>query len=305
MSAGLFNARANKAGHELPPSPPFEPPLVAADWNFWPGGLTATAIWETCAGLGFEAVELGVYDPGVELSASRVAEAAALAERHGIGVHAALFSMPPARWPEGALASREHAPAAVRAVVETGRRAAELGAAVLGVWPGADLDGHDAGDGWARTAAAVAAILDGVAGLGLRVAVEAKPGQVVGTTDDALRLCDELGAPALGVLLDTAHAVAGGEDLTTVPGRTGARLVHVHLGDTDGADADADLPPGAVHEFGPFLAALDHAGYRGALAFDLYGAVTTGGFTGETASRRGLDHVRAALATGRPETARP
>jgi sugar phosphate isomerase/epimerase len=239
-----------------------------------------------------------VYDPEVELSGNRLAEAASLVERHGIGVHAVLFSMPPARWPGGAMASAGHAPVVVRAVVETGRRAADLGARVLGVWPGADLD-RGARDGWSRTADSLAAIVDDVAEPALEVAVEPKPGQVVGTTEDALRISEEVGSGRLGVLLDTAHALAGGEDLPALPERIGGRLFHVHLGDSDGADADADLPPGSVHDFAPFLASLDRADYPGALSFDLYGAVSAGGFTGATASRRGLDHIRAAMAAGR------
>ena len=274
------------------------PTLLDADWNFWPDGLAPPAIWATCAELGFEGIELGVYDPDVELSPSRVAEAASLARHHGVAVRAALFSMPPARWPDGALASAEQAPAAVRAIVETGRRAADLGAEVLGVWPGADRR-TGGGDTWARTADSVAAIVDGVAPLGLKVAVEAKPGQVVGGTEDVLCLCREVGHARLGVLLDTAHALAGGEDLDALPERIGAGLFHVHLGDSAGGDADADLPPGAVHDFAPFLAALDRAGYAHALSFDLYGAVSTGRLTGEAASRQGLAHVRAALAAGR------
>lgn len=301
-SRGLFNARANNAEHDLAPTRPFEPPLVGADWNFWPDGLSAAAIWKTCAGLDFDGMELGIYDPGVELSPTRIAEAATLAERHGIGVHAVLFSMPPARWPGGALASSEHAPAAVHAIVETGRRAVDLGASVLGVWPGADID-HGDRDGWERIATSLAAVVDAVADLELDVAVEPKPGQIIGTTEDAMRICEELHRQRLGVLLDTGHALAGGEDIAGLPGRIGGRLFHVHLGDVDRADPDADLPPGVVHNFAPFLAALDRAGYRGALSFDLYGAVSSGSFSGETASRRGLAHVRRAIAAMTSERA--
>ncbi len=271
------------------------PTLVNADWNFWPDGWPPAAIWATCAQLGFGGIEVGVYDPSVELAPERMREMNVLAGRYGIGVRAVLFSMPPTRWPAGALASSEHAAAAVVRIVETARRAAELGASVLGVWPGADLLG--AGDSqWERTVESMASVTDEVAPLGLRVALEPKPGQVVGDTDDGLRLCEEVDRTALGVLLDTAHALAGGEALPRLPARIGTRLVHVHLGDADEGDADADLPPGQVHDFGPFLSALESAGYSGALSFDLYGAVSAGGLTGEDASRRGLAHVTAAMA---------
>ncbi len=258
--------------------------LVNADWNFWPDGLPPAEIWATCAALGFEGIELGVYDPDVELAPERVAEVEELGRRHGLGVRAVLFSMPPARWPHGGMGSSEHAPAAVAAAVETGKRAAGLGAQVLGVWPGADRDG------WPRTVESLGTVAQALAPEGLSVAVEPKPGQVVGRTDDALRLCAEVGEPGLGVLLDTAHALAGGEDLPSLPPRLGRHLVHVHLGDSHGGDADADLPPGAVHDFAPFLAALDDSGYTGALSLDLYGAVC-GRWTGEAASRAAMAHV--------------
>lgn len=235
-----------------------------------------------------------MYDPDVELSPARVGEAGRLSEQYGIGVHAVLFSMPPARWPDGALASPAHSGAAARAIVETGRRAADVGAVVLGVWPGADLQRGQVDD-WSRTVDSLATITDAVAALGLQVAVEPKPGQIVDATDDGLRLSEEIDHPQFGVLLDTAHALAGGEDLVGLPARLGARLLHVHLGDAEVGDADADLPPGAIHDFAPFLAEVDRAGYGGALSFDLYGAVSAGGATGEDASRQGLAHVAAAL----------
>lgn len=124
--------------------------------------------------------------------------------------------------------------------------------------------------------------------------VEYKPGQLVEGADDAVRLVDVVDRPSLGVLVDTAHALAGGEDLAGLPALLGDRLVHVHLGDSAG-DADADLPPGAEHDFVPFLAGLGQSGYEGALSFDLYGSVLSGLGTGTDASDQGLRYIRSAL----------
>jgi hypothetical protein len=118
----------------------------------------------------------------------------------------------------------EHRAAAVRAIVETGRRAAGIGATVLGVWPGADLPAGGPDD-WARTAESLAAVADSTRSLGLTVAVEPKPGQLVAGTQDAIRLCEEIGDPGIGVLLDTAHALAAGEDIEALPERIGTRLM--------------------------------------------------------------------------------
>ncbi|MGI8778399.1 MAG: sugar phosphate isomerase/epimerase family protein [Acidimicrobiales bacterium] len=271
--------------------------LVNADWNFWPDGFDPFEIWHTCARLGFVGMELGVYRAGDELSAAGVSAVEGLVRETGLGVEAVLFSMPAERWPDGGLASPEASARAVAEITETARRAAGLGAGVLGVWPGADAEATgDGGAGWARTLDAIDTVA-GVAGpLGLSVAVEYKPGQLIAGATEALRLVDEIDRPGVGVLVDTAHALAAGEDLAALPDRLGDRLVHVHLGDS-GGDADADLPPGAVHDFVPFLRGLDATGYPGALSFDLYGSVQAGLTTGTRASEQGLAYIRGALAT--------
>ncbi|MGI9034210.1 MAG: sugar phosphate isomerase/epimerase family protein [Acidimicrobiales bacterium] len=270
------------------------PPLVNADWNFWPDGFDRPAIWHACADLGFSGVEVGVYRPDDELSAAAMTEIGALATGTGLGVEAVLFSMPADRWPDGGLTSPTESARAVTEIAETARRASDLGARVLGVWPGADrpLAGTE---GWARTVDALGAVADVAEPLSLAVAVEYKPGQLVAGAAEALRLAETLDRPAVGVLVDTAHALAGGEDLAALPALLTGRLAHVHLGDSAG-DADADLPPGAEHDFAPFLGALAASGYRGALSFDLYGSVLAGSCTGTEASGQGLSHIRTAMA---------
>ena len=275
------------------------PRLVNADWNLWLDGLDRAGIWRTCAELGFDAMELGVYKADDELSATAMVDIGRMGSGTGLGVEAVLFSMPAARWPDGGLAAPAESGRAVADIVETGRRAADLGARVLGVWPGADPPADSPGaapDGWARTLDAVDAVATQVAPLGLVVAVEYKPGQLVAGVDDALRLAHALDRPAVGVLVDTAHALAGGEDLASLPAQVGDRLLHVHLGDSAGGDADADLPPGSEHDFVPFLAGLAGCGYRAALSFDLYGAVEAGVATGLEASDQSLRYIRTALA---------
>jgi len=272
--------------------------MINADWNFWPDGFDRRRIWQSCAQLGFEGMELGVYRADDELSAPAMSSMEALVAETGLGVEAVLFSMPVERWPDGGLASAASSYRAVAEINETARRAAGLGARVLGVWPGADPIPPiaDCSGGWARTLDAIDAVA-GVAGpLGLAVAVEYKPAQLVAGAEEALRLVDEIDRAGVGVLVDTAHAFAAEEDLAALPDRLGERLVHVHLGDS-GGDADADLPPGAEHDFVPFLRALAMTHYSGALSFDLYGSVQAGLTTGVEASEQGLTYIRGALAT--------
>ncbi len=267
--------------------------LVSADWNFWPDGFDRAKIWHASAGLGFAAMEVGVYRADDELSADATAAIGSLVRETGLGVDAVLFSMPPERWPDGGLGAAGPSARAVAEITEVARRSADIGAGVLGVWPGADAAGG-AGDAWSRTCDALTEVAAATSGLGLRLAVEYKPGQLVAGVEDAVRLVDAVGQ-GMGVLVDTAHAFAAGEEVAGLPDRLGPRLVHVHLGDSSG-DPDADLPPGAEHDFAPFLGGLSAAGYAGVLSFDLYGAVVGGATTGVEASRQGVLHIRDALA---------
>jgi sugar phosphate isomerase/epimerase len=70
----------------------------------------------------------------------------------------------------------------------------------------------------------------------------------------------------------------------------GHRLLHVHLGDSDG-DPDADLPPGQLHSLDPFLAALDSMAYEGAISPDVYGAVASRSITGADALAETVQRV--------------
>lgn len=270
--------------------------LVSADWNFWPDGLDRADIWRISASMGFSGMELGVYRADDELSCTATATISVLARETDLGVDAVLFSMPPERWPEGGLGVAGPSARAVVELTETARRAAEMGATVLGVWPGADAPAAegDTEGAWARSRDAFGEVADVAGPLGLTLAVEYKPGQLIACADDALRMADDVG-PGVGVLVDTAHAFAAGEDVAALPAQLAERIAHVHLGDSSG-DPDADLPPGAEHDFTPFLEGLCGSGYAGVLSFDLYGAVIGGAFTGAEASRQGVLHVRDALA---------
>jgi sugar phosphate isomerase/epimerase len=155
----------------------------------------------------------------------------------------------------------------------------DLGLPVLGLWPGADPPGADV---LAGVRAAVEAAGD------VRVALEPKPGTAVATAREALALCEAV--DGLGVLLDTGHAYAAGEDPAAAVELLGDRLLHVHLGDAAPGQGDDDLPCGRLHDFAPVVAALDASGFAGTASFDLYGAVC-GGLSAREAVRESRDHV--------------
>jgi sugar phosphate isomerase/epimerase len=268
-------------------------PLLNADWSYWPDGLARSEIWERCAALGFDGVEIGIYSADRELSADRIDEYRTLQGRFGIAVRAVLFSLPRERWPSGAFSSREHAPHAVREAIEIGTRAGELGVDLLGIWAGADVLGRSVSyqDAWPRLVESMSEIDSALHSTGIRTAVEYKPFELVSGPDAALRLCDNVGSTSIGVVLDTGHSLWAADDLPVVVDMLGTRLFHVHVGDSP-PGAEGDLPPGRRHNFVPFFAALGRSSYTGGLALDMYGSIADGIVTGDDASREGHDYVR-------------
>ncbi len=259
--------------------------LCDADWNHWPDGLDDAAVWAAAAAAGFEGVEVGVYRADDELAPERVEWFQALAGGTGLPVAMLLLSLPAERWPDGALSTPDSAEGVANEARATAEVAVGLGLDTIGLWPGADPPDASRDELVAGARRVVAA----VAPTGARVALEYKPDTALATAGDALGLCDAV--PGLGVLLDTGHAYAAGEDPAAVVGRVGARLWHVHLGDAVEGNADDDLPVGRLHDFAPFTAALDATGYTGAASLDLYGAVCAGVATGAEAAAESRAHL--------------
>ncbi|MGH8903208.1 MAG: sugar phosphate isomerase/epimerase family protein [Egibacteraceae bacterium] len=187
--------------------------LAGADWNHWPDGLGDEASWPVMASCGVEGVEVGVYDDGDEFAPERAALRARLAAEYGLLVVAVLLSLPADRWPGGALTGDPRA-VAVQAV-GCAQACADLGLSTLGLWPGAD----PAGAPWARLVEGMTRVRDAIEPTGVRLAVEYKPGTAVASATDAIQLAADV--PGTGVLLDTGHAYAAGEDPAVVVRRLG------------------------------------------------------------------------------------
>ncbi len=248
--------------------------LTDADWNSWPDGLSGPGHVRQTHELGLDGVEIGVYDAAVELAPERLRALPAT-----VPVTDVLLSLPAERWPQGALSGD------VDRLVEQVQACAavcrELGLPVLGLWSGADPVGVDVVAGARRVVEAAGEV---------RVALEYKPGTAIGSAAEAIALCGQV--DGLGVLLDTGHAYAAGEDPAQVVRDLGELLLHCHLGDAALGGSDDDLPCGRLHDMTTFVAALDASGYRGTASFDLYGAVVAGVATGREAVRESRDHVR-------------
>ncbi|MGH9136750.1 MAG: sugar phosphate isomerase/epimerase family protein [Acidimicrobiales bacterium] len=275
--------------------------LLAADWNHWPDGLSPAAIAEAAAGSGFDGLELGVYDTAVELADARLAEWQRLGDQNGVPVRMLLYSMPPERWQHGGLTDESARSRLYEQLENVLELASRLGLDTIGLWPGADLPGADR-----RAFAAATSQLSALAHrAGMRIAIEPKPGTLVAGADDAQSAANEaVHRDAVGVLLDTGHEHAAGRDPAAIVADLGSRLLHVHLGDSDG-DPDADLPPGRLHPLDPVLAALDLIAYAGAMTPDAYGVVASGAMTGADVLTETMRAVAAARGRSPGRAARP
>jgi D-psicose/D-tagatose/L-ribulose 3-epimerase len=86
------------------------------------------------------------------------------------------------------------------------------------------------------------------------------------TVDDAVKLCDEVGHPNVGVLVDTFHANIEEKNIADAYRRAKRHLKHVHTCENDrGA-------PGSGHvEWKEVFAALKEIGYDGWLTIESFG----------------------------------
>lgn len=261
--------------------------LADSDWNHWPDGIADSELWPMAASNGLDGIEIGVYSASTELAGERLLGLEKLTARHRLPVAAILLSLPAGRWPDGALSGD---PVALgQQVFGCARACRRFGLRTLGLWPGADLPGAC----YSALVTGLKQARDVATALGVRIAVEYKPGTLVPDCKAALALAAEV--PGTGVLLDTGHAHAAGEDPADVIKRLGALLWHVHLGDAKLGAEDDDLPLGQVHDAAPMVAALASAGFAGVASFDLYGAACSSGWSGASAVTASLNHLNGLL----------
>lgn len=148
-------------------------------------------------------------------------------------------------------------------------RAAEaLGARHLKVTPDGDAAPWDRGH-WAAKFAELAAQAEGV---GARLGIEFLPWANVASLADGLRLVEDAGHPAGGVVIDVWHIARAGTPISDLAAVPLERIVGVELNDAD-ADVVGTLVQDTVHR----------RRLCGEGAFDLHGMITavrTAGWTG-------------------------
>ena len=229
--------------------------------------------------LGFDGVELGVFDPVKDGSPGEVRRTNQLLSSYGLEVPNLYIDIA-GHWP---LAAFTHPEAKVRrdvvGLVRTGVELAKgFGTKTIGISPDCDGFPHPFGvgyrDAWNWMVEGISECVDAASEAGLRFAFEYKPKEtrnfsLIANADGALRLVDRVGSNNLGVLLDTGHALYAKEDLPTTVEKLDRKLFHVHIDDCYG-DWDDDLIPGTVHDFTEFFKALRKIGYEGYVGLDIY-----------------------------------
>jgi protein FrlC len=150
--------------------------------------------------------------------------------------------------------------------------ALRLGSPYVSLCPGMTLYGEALKEGWAQLRRSFVELLDYTEGTDIALLIEpahAAESTLILTVEDDPGMIAEIGSERLGILLDTGHANANGEDLAQVVASLRDVPFHIHIDDNNG-DSDAHLIPGEGSiDFGPFAQALEQINYQGFLSAEL------------------------------------
>lgn len=124
-------------------------------------------------------------------------------------------------------------------------------------------------DEWQRVVDGLSEIAPEFAQAGVRLALEPLnrfETYFLNTTEDAVRLCQAIHSPAIGILFDTFHANIEEKDIPTALRLAGPHLFHVHTCENDrGAPGSGHIPWPAV------LAELQALSYSGHCVIESFG----------------------------------
>lgn len=150
--------------------------------------------------------------------------------------------------------------------------AVELGATRLFLTPGRGFESEPVEAGWRRAVDAIGEIAAYAGTLGLDCVLEPLQrveSNLVNSAADAARMIDDIGAPNLGVALDTVAMTVAGDDVDAYFEHLGGLVRHVHLIDGNPAGhlawGEGTLPLADV------LATLGRRGYAGPITVELFG----------------------------------
>ncbi len=120
--------------------------------------------------------------------------------------------------------------------------------------------------------------------------------------DQALDLCDEIGAPNIGLLVDSFHWFCAQHSLDELKALPKERIVHVHINDApdrpveEQVDNERVMPGDGIIDLVGFLRALKAAGYEGAVSVEVLSKTLPQQFSKDelaAKARAGLEKVLA------------
>jgi hydroxypyruvate isomerase len=161
---------------------------------------------------------------------------------------------------------RDEALAAVDAALELGE---EVGAGCINVLVGRELEGAPREGQLDAVADALGLIADRARDRGIAVVVEHindldAPGYLVPTPDEAAALIRRVGRPEVRLLYDAYHAARKGLDPVAAAVAAAPLIGHVQFADCPGRGA----PGTGTSDLWSLVAALDRAGYTGAIGLE-------------------------------------
>lgn len=241
--------------------------LGSADWNLWPLGREYETTFPLFKKSGIQFIELGIYTPSKELNSARGQEIIALAREHGLEVTAALFSLTPDRWPDGAFSNTKSDFLTECKLFLTVLE--DMNVEYANIWTGADLSDSNM-DQTLESLKELNELASKFSGI---VSIEYKTDTIFPDGETLASILSEF--RHLKVLIDTGHAFALEENIVELINDLHSKnlIGAMHLGDAIPGDSDADLPCGRVHDFSSIMDTLDKINFTGAANFDLYGAV--------------------------------
>ena len=240
--------------------------IGSADWNFWPISTKYDVIFPQFKESGIDYLELGIYKPSSELNTENRKRIIELAGKNNIEISAALFSLTPEKWPNGAFSNKS---SNFLSECEVFLESLEImNIKFANIWTGADLRTSNL-----QETVNTLELLDNLSGkFSGTVSIEYKADTIFPNGRALAEFLKEL--VNLKVLVDTGHAFALEEDiLELIKFLSGKNLLGaIHLGDATPGDSDSDLPCGRVHDFTEIMRLLNEIDYSGTANFDLYGA---------------------------------
>ncbi|MCF3139730.1 TIM barrel protein [Paenarthrobacter sp. AR 02] len=173
----------------------------------------------------------------------------------------------------------------------------ELEAPLLFLTAGRGYEDEPAEVAWARSVDALQTITQRAAELGVGCVLEPLQrveSNLVTDVSSLRSMLDDVGAPTLGVVIDTVAMTAAGEDVSDYAKAFGEDIRHVHL--VDGAPTGHLAWGDGFLDLDKILRDLSRLNYSGAMTFELFG---DGSYALEPrpAVARCLEAVKATLAT--------